>query len=455
MGKPKSDGSGLHGSSLGIMSVLAIAIAAISPTTSVFLVYGAGLTTAGTGIIWAFIIGALIAIGMAFSYAEVGGSYPSAGGAYTIVRNVLGDAFGTITNILFLVLGIVITATILVAAATYLNSLVPGLPVNWSAVAMMVIITILSLERIGPTSLVAGIMLAIELTVILVFTGFALAHPALATNPLSHPVLPSHSGLIPVTFSAILIAVVPALFAFNGYDWPLYFGEEAKNPKKMLARAVLIAVTVSIVVEVLAVIAATLAIRNLGATAAASAPLTYIATSVMGRTGATVLLIGAIIAMFDTGLAGNLAYARIYFASARDRLWPGGLNRFFSAVNKSQVPMWGFIVLGIGNAILCYFASLAMLITFTGVVIVVIYLMVAIAALVSRARDKSLERPWRMPLWPLPPVVAILGVALALTQQLTRDLIITAVIVIVAAVYYLAYLRPRLAVRDAGRSTRA
>src|SRR5579875_3895015 len=61
---------------LGLKQVLAIAIAAISPTTSVFLVYGAGLSSAGTGVFWAFVIGACIAISMAFCYAELGSVVP-------------------------------------------------------------------------------------------------------------------------------------------------------------------------------------------------------------------------------------------------------------------------------------------------------------------------------------------------------------------------------------------
>jgi hypothetical protein len=46
-----------------------------------------------------------------------------------------------------------------------------------------------------------------------------------------------------------------------------------------------------------------------------------------------------------------------------------------------------------------------------------------------------------MPIWPIPPLVAILGVILALTQQKQRDLIITAVIIVISLLYWFAYLR--------------
>jgi amino acid transporter len=432
----------LHGGALRPVNVLAIAIAAISPTTSVFLVYGTGLASAGTGVIWAFIIGAVIALAMAFCYAEVGGMFPSAGGAYTIVRRALGPVFGGVTTILFLVLGVVVTASILVAAATYLDQVTgTSMSVGWLAFGMMVLITILSMEKISPTSWVTGLMLVLELTVILVFTAFCLGHVSLGSDAFTHPSLPASHGdeLIAVGASGMIAAIVPALFAFNGYDWPLYFAEESRGSRRTLPRAVMLAAVISVVVEVLAVIAATYAIKDLSATTASAAPLSDISSRVMGSTGGKILLIGVVIAMFDTGLAGNLAYARIYYAAARDGMWPKPLNPFFGHLTKrTQVPVWGFAVLFVGNAVLCIFTSLNNLITFTGVVIVIIYLLVAVSALVCRVRDKGLPRAFRMPLWPVPPLIAIAGVIVALTQQSAEDLWIAFGITGVSLIGYFA-----------------
>ncbi|MCL6454283.1 MAG: APC family permease [Alicyclobacillus sp.] len=439
---------------MGMSQVLAIAIAAISPTTSVFLVYGSGLDLAGTGVFWAFIIGACIAISMAFCYAELGSMYPGAGGAYTIVRRALGKPFGFIAVLLFLVLGIVVTASILVASSTYLHSLVPQIPVNWAAVAMMAIVTWFSLERIGAASWVAMAMLLIELAVILVFIVISFAG---ATHPVGfilHPATAgAHGASSSVSLAAMLAAVVPALFAFNGYDWPLYFAEETKAARQVLPKAVMIAVLTSVIVEVLAVAASTLAIPSLSAAMKADAPLTYVAQSVAGHTGATILIIGVVIAMFDTGLSGNLAYARIYLDSSRNHSWPGPINRFFGSMNRHNVPKWGFVFLGVGNALLCYFTSLNNLITFTGVIIVTIYLLIAISAIVARFKARSTEHPFRMPIWPLPPIIAIIGVALALTQQAAGDIIKTAVIIAVALLYWLAYLRRKEAKRASASET--
>jgi hypothetical protein len=55
----------------------------------------------------------------------------------------------------------------------------------------------------------------------------------------------------------------------------------------------------------------------------------------------------------------------------------------------------------------------------------------------------DLERPWRMPLWPLPPAVALVGVAVTVLLQTRTDLAIVAAIVAAGALYEVAYLRPR------------
>ncbi|GEO26423.1 amino acid permease [Alicyclobacillus acidoterrestris] len=427
---------------LSMKQVVAIAIAAISPTTSVFLVYGEGLSSAGTGVFWAFVIGACIAISMAFCYAELGSVFPGAGGAYTIVRRALGKPFGFIAALLFLVLGVVVTASILVSSATYLNSLVPQIPVNWAAVVMIGIVTWFSLERIGAASWVAMAMLIIELAVIFAFIVITFIGARHSVSFIFHPTTVNAQGhLINTGMAGLLAAVVPALFAFNGYDWPLYFAEETHEPKRVLPRAVMVAVIASVVTELLSVISSTLAMPSLSEAMKSSAPLTYIAQSSAGHIGATILIIGVVIAMFDTGLSGNLAYARIYLDTARQDNWPRPINRFFGSMNRHNVPKWGFVFLGIGNAILCYFTSLNNLITFTGVIIVVIYLLIATSALIHRYKNRSADRPFRMPLWPIPPVIAIVGVILALTQQGLGDLLKTAIIIAIAVIYWFAYLR--------------
>ena len=93
--------------------------------------------------------------------------------------------------------------------------------------------------------------------------------------------------------------------------------------------------------------------------------------------------------------------------------------------------------------ILSFQGSLVAVVTFTAVLLIVLYALICISSLVSRVTQKDLPRPWRMPLWPVPPIIGLVGCVIALTQQKVGDLITVAVIFIAGLIYYYAFIRPR------------
>src|SRR5690242_9206988 len=113
-------GQTLERGALTRTNVLALALSGISPTTSVFLLYGTALGQSGTGVIWSFLIAGVIAVCMAACFAELGSMHPGSGGVYTIIRRVLGPVAGGVANVVCLISGLVIPALILVAASTFL-----------------------------------------------------------------------------------------------------------------------------------------------------------------------------------------------------------------------------------------------------------------------------------------------------------------------------------------------
>jgi hypothetical protein len=66
-----------------------------------------------------------------------------------------------------------------------------------------------------------------------------------------------------------------------------------------------------------------------------------------------------------------------------------------------------------------------------------------VTTIVSRQRDRGAHRAFRLPLYPLPPLLAVLGALLALSQQASKDLIAAAIIYVVGLAYYFFYLRSR------------
>jgi amino acid transporter len=103
------------------------------------------------------------------------------------------------------------------------------------------------------------------------------------------------------------------------------------------------------------------------------------------------------------------------------------------------------VAVGAAALALTAVSDYAAAVTFASLTVVATFALIALSALVSRLRRPDLERPWRMPLWPLPPLVALAGVAATVALQRGRDLAVVAGILAAGLLYEAAYLRPRRA----------
>jgi amino acid transporter len=131
------------------------------------------------------------------------------------------------------------------------------------------------------------------------------------------------------------------------------------------------------------------------------------------------------------------------FSTARDRAWPKPVSDALTRVNGNGAPWVATLFIGACATILCAKSSLQTVVSSTAVMIIALYALIAISALVSRVRQRELPRPWRMPLWPVAPAIALVGVGIALSKQTRRDLLIVLGIFVVGALYYALYLRHR------------
>jgi amino acid transporter len=98
------------------------------------------------------------------------------------------------------------------------------------------------------------------------------------------------------------------------------------------------------------------------------------------------------------------------------------------------------------GAILCATTAKTAVITFTGVVLAFTYILIALSAIVVRMRFKDLPEHYKMPLWPVWPCIALIGVVymlVKLTQLQWKDLVIVVGAAVGALIYYYAYLYPR------------
>jgi amino acid transporter len=425
----------------------------ITPAGSLLIVGLAVVAVAGTGSVIAYLAGAALAVMVALCMAELGSLYPIAGGIYSIVARVLGTWAAFLTLLSYVVQAIFLPASIALGVGIYLNSLNDSFPVNLSAAIAMVVVTGLAMLRIHVNALMTAVFLALEMVVILVIAVAGFSDPTQSVSTFLNPVGVVDGKLASFGTGAVIAAVAIALQSVNGYDAAISFSEETKGSTRNVGKAVLLSCLIGVGLELAAFLGAAFGAPDLKAFLGSSTPLTYVVEQRWGHTATTVLIVGAVIAFFNACLAITLQFARVLWASGRDGIWPGPVSRGLQKLLPSTDAPWvATLVVGTCATILCFLSDIVAVVTFVSVLTILIYVFVGVATIVSRQRDKSADRPFRLPLYPLPPIIAILGAVLALSQQAAKDLIAVVIIYAVGLAYYFFYLRSR---REAMAALRA
>jgi amino acid transporter len=171
--------------------------------------------------------------------------------------------------------------------------------------------------------------------------------------------------------------------------------------------------------------------------------MSYLIRALGGDTLVTIVTLALLATFFNILLAVLLEYARVLYSSGRDRTWPAPLSRALGRVHpRTRTPVVATVVIGVAALTLTAVSDYAAAVTFASLTVVTTFALIALSAVASRQRQPGLDRPYRMPLWPLPPL-ALAGVAVTVLLQTGRDLAIVAGILAAGLLCDASYLRPR------------
>jgi amino acid transporter len=439
-GRPEPTHGVLH-RGLSVKGVVALAVSDITPMASLLIIAPVVLGMAGTASLWAYLVGCFLAVCVAVTMGELGSMYPVAGGLYSIVHRVLGRPLGFLALVDYVAQGVFLPASIALGVGTYLHALNDSIDVNVSSAIAMAIVTLLAVLRIHVGAVLVAVFLAIEVTVLAALAVAGFTHANQPLSILTSPVIAQGSTLASVGLGAVVAALAITMFSVNGYDSAINFSEETRGEPSNIGKAVVIAALTGIVLELIPFTAGLFGAQNLRGYLSSATPLTDLVGTVWGSTAETVIVLGALAAVLNAILAITLQFARILWSSARDRAWPNPVNAALGKVHPTFQSPWVATLLTGGVAtVLCFASSLVTAVTFTAVLIIVLYGLVAVAALVSRTRDRGAVRPSPMPLYPVPPILVLVGVVIAITQQTGRDIAIVAGLFVAGLLYYYGYL---------------
>jgi amino acid transporter len=419
-----------------------LTISAVTPASSVFIIVPVAFANYGTATFLSFIIAAGIGVVMALCWAELGATYRTAGGDYAMISRAVNGAFGFANFGLQLVLGLFIPATIALGMGTYLAVI---LSANAKIVGAIVIITsaIIASLNIRFGTAVVGAFLYAEMAALVVVSFLGFAH---IERPFSELILPlvynANGQAVPATLGLVMAGVATAIFSYNGYNTAVYLSEEMVGSSKGVARAVLWSLLIVVLAELIPVTAVLLGASSIPELSKAP-DLTAFVTERGGAVMNTVISLAIAGSIFNAVIAIIIQLSRALYNSGREQVWPEWINRWFAAIHPKYHSPWGAtLFIGLFGAIAVLVLDVYSLVTFTGAFLTVAYAMIAFAALWSRRKHPDRPRPYRMPGWPLPPILALLALVYVFTQQNPRDMAITLIVLAIFVAYYLLFIRP-------------
>jgi amino acid transporter len=375
--------------------------------------------------VWAWVLGATIAVADGLVWAELGAAFPRAGGSYAFLREIYGpDRAGNWLSFLY-VWQLSFSAPLSIASgciglSSFLAWFWPGLETaplaalpslhysSFAAAAACLLVTALLYRNLSSVTrlawvLFAGVMAAIAGVVV---SGFA--HAA-ATGGWRMPVSPATS--VAVALGGLAQATLITTYDYWGYYNICFLGSEVRRPEKTIPRSILLSVLFVASFYVAMNLAALPALRDAAANAAAGATVRLqlvadIAQSAFGQMAGRLLAALVVWTAFASVFSLLLGYSRVPYAAARD----GNYFRVLAAVHpRHGIPHRSLIALGLVASAFCFF-SLAQVITMLVITRILLqFFLQQIGVMLLRIQRPELARPFRIPLYPLPPLVAIGG----------------------------------------------
>ncbi|MET8679895.1 amino acid permease [Streptomyces sp. NPDC004647] len=407
--------------SLGMWQLTMISIGA-TLGTGIFVVLGEAVPKAGPAVTVSFIIAGLTALFSALSYAELAGTIPVSGSSYSYAYATMGELIAWICGWCLILEYGVSVAAVAVGWGEYLNELLDGtigvtIPTalaappgdggifNLPALLVVLLSMAFLLGGARESARANTIMVAVKIGALLLFC--AVAFTGIRAG--------NYAPFMPLGMAGVSAAGATLFFSYIGFDAASTAGEEAKNPKRDLPRAIMLSL---LIVTALYVLVAAVAVGAMPwkGFQDSEAALAGIMENVTGQSFWAVLLAaGAVIAIASVVLTVLYGQTRILFAMSRDGLVP----KVFSKVDRrTGTPRANTVIVSLFCGVLAAAVPLGRLADATSIGTLFAFALVNIAVIVLRRSRPEMPRSFRVPLSPLLPVI---GFALCLWMMSSLD----------------------------------
>lgn len=399
----------------GAVAINAISMIGIGPLITIPLVLGA---LHGPLSLVGWLAGALLALCDGLVWAELGSLFPGSGGTYGYLRETFGrNGVGRLLAFLFAWQTVFVAplnqATGYIGFANYAGYLFPALSSHpWAikGVAIAVgIVTLLALYRGIASISRIGVVLAIASVVTL---GCVIVASYVHWSPHQAFALPAHDSFWSGLRAGLGQALIIAMYDYLGYNQSSCVGGEVREPSRTIPRSILISILLvaGLYVTMQTGVLGAIPWQSLVPLADGSLPVLgqHVASTIVehafGVTAAVIVTVLVLVTAFASVYGNLLGYSRVPYAAASDGVF---LAPFARVHGKHRFPDVSLVVMGLLALPFCLF-SLDQVINALTTGIVLVQSIAQIAAL-GTLRARGVRAPYRMWLYPVPAIVALIG----------------------------------------------
>jgi len=403
----------------------------------------------GSQAILGWVLGAVIALCDGLVWAELGAAMPEAGGSYAFLREMYGrEGAGRWLSFLYIwQLGFSAPLSIAsgcIGLADYAAYLWPALNssvfgrhvplVSLLAAATCVLAVALLYRNLTAIARMAWVMMGGVLLTIgaVIVAGATHFHPAMLAVP--HGAFTPNAGF----FEGLGAATLLATYDYWGYYTVCFLGGEVRDPGRTIPRAVLwsIALVAGLYLAMQVSVLGVIPVRELThADAAQFAVVAVLMQQTFGATAAKVLALLVMWTAFASVFSLLLGYSRVPYAAALD----GNYFRAFARLHpKHKFPDVSLLALGVVGAVFCFFNLAVVIAALVAIRILLQYILQQVGVIVLRIKRPEMPRPFRIWLYPLPPLLALAGFLFIVfsRREASRELLDAALVALSGSLIY-------------------
>jgi len=417
------DSGGLE-RALGLWQLTALGIGGIIGAGVFSLAGAVAKEDAGPGVLFSFLVAGIASACAALSYAEFAGMIPKAGSAYTYGYAVLGEGIGWFIGWDLLLEYTAIVAVVGIGISGYFGFLMEQLGVNlpeWMlgapgsdpeqpgrvldlfALLLCLLIAFVLTRGVRNAARVESVLVWLKVGLVVLIVGLGVFY--VNTD--------NYTPFLPFGWSGVFAGASVVFFAVFGYDAMSTAAEESADARRVLPKAIMISLAISMTLYVLACLVLTGMVNYVDVDSESAFAQAFEDVGLPGI--ATLISVGAILGIATVMFTFMFAVTRVWFAMARDGLLP----QWFAAVDeKHRVPVRVTWIVGIGSALIAGFTPIAEAAELTNIGILLAFAVVCSSVIVLRYRSPEIERGFRTPGMPIIPLIGV-GSSLWLTTYLT------------------------------------